>query len=263
MVRQACAETPSVPLCKFSASRPLSCTMKLDIIPWCLLVNSLGYPIKIVDAANENDCYIPSNGIATPCNITHAFTIQIQSNDQWIATQAIAINDEKLAHRQNMLHLPDDGTVILTNLVINNQLIKLCVTSTSENSTRIITIAPFYVICNLTKYPMKFHAFGVNRNERCKYDDMARLLRAKSQMKSIPDNDMASSTFKGCDCSIFVDLTQKPFKAVNVARDFNFYLIVGHDDGYLATPINLNKPIIRTSFGLRVAEKNVNISWIS
>lgn len=233
--------------------------MKLDIIPWCLVVNGLGYTIKIVDAANEKDCYIPSNGIATPINITHAFTIQIQCADRWIATQAIAINDEKLAHRQNMLYLADDGTVILTNLVINNQLIKLCVTSTSENSTRILTIAPFYVICNLTEYALKFHAFCVNRNEKSKYDDTERILRTKSQLKPMPDNDMTSTTFKGCDCAIFDDLTQKSFKSVNVSRDFNFYLMIGHDDGHLAPPINLNKPIIRTSFGLRVAEQNVNI----
>lgn len=249
---------PTAPLCKFSASRPLSCTMKMDIIPWCLMINSLGFDIKIIDSKENKECRITSNGVAIPMNITHSFLIQVHCNGQWIDTQSIAITDEKQSYRQNMLFLPADGSVILTNLVINNQLIKICLTSTNENSARIITISPYYVICNLSKYQLKFHAFCVHRNEKSKYDEMERLIRDKAQFKCIPDNQNANTIFKGCDCSMFHNVSQNTFKSINVSRDFNFYLIIENSDRFLAAPILLNKPIIRTSFGLQGLAKNVS-----
>lgn len=222
------------------------------------MINSLGFDIKIIESDEKKDCCIPSNGVAIPMNITHSFHIQVHCNDQWIDTQSIAITDEKQSYRQNMLFLPVDGSVILTNLVINNQLIKICLTSTNENSTRIITIAPYYVICNLSKYELKFHAFCIHRSEKSKYDEVERLVRDKAQFKSIPDNQSASAIFKGCECSVFFNVSQNTFKSVNASKDFNFYLIIGNSEGYLAAPILLNKPIIRTSFGLHGHGKNVN-----
>lgn len=63
----------SAPLCKFSASRTISCAMKLDIIPWCLFINGLGYDIKVVDLSKNQECSIQSNRIAIPMTITVYF----------------------------------------------------------------------------------------------------------------------------------------------------------------------------------------------
>lgn len=248
-----------MPTCKFSVSRPLSCTMKLDIIPWCLIVNSLSYDIKIVDGASDAYCFIPSNGIATPMNIQREFTIQLRTTaDDWITLQPISLIDEKLSQRQNILFLPEDGAVLLAQLV-NNQLIKMWLTSAKENSTRIITIASYYVVSNLSKYDLSFHAVCINRNDKVNHADLERLVRERSLAKAIPDNRNATSVFKGCDCSIFLDVTQKTFKSTNATKDFNFYLIISHSNGYMAAPILLNKSIIRTSLGLCLPDKHVSI----
>lgn len=55
---------PTNPICKFSASRSLSCAMELNITPPCLLVNGLGYEIFIVDSTSDRECCVPSNHIA-------------------------------------------------------------------------------------------------------------------------------------------------------------------------------------------------------
>lgn len=44
--------------------------MKLDIIPWCLFINGLGYDIKVVDLSKNQECFIQSNRIAIPMTIT-------------------------------------------------------------------------------------------------------------------------------------------------------------------------------------------------
>lgn len=100
----------------------------------------------------------------------------------------IAINDEKSSNRHSSIFLPEDGSITLSNLVSNDQLLKICLTSTNENSTRIISISSYYVVCNLSKYNLKFYAFCINRNEKTKYDEVIKLLKEKSIMKSIPNN---------------------------------------------------------------------------
>lgn len=67
--RKVCMDSPSEPLLKFSANRTLSCAMKLDIIPWCLIINSLAHEIIIVDSLSNEECLIQSNSIAIPITI--------------------------------------------------------------------------------------------------------------------------------------------------------------------------------------------------
>lgn len=68
---------------------------------------------------------------------------------------------------------------------------KICVMSTNENSMRIISIQPFYVICNFSKHSLKFHAFCIHRNETIKYDDVVKIVLEKSIQTSIPNNSQS------------------------------------------------------------------------
>lgn len=54
------------PICKFSASRSLACTMELNIAPSCLLINGFGFEIFIIEPQSEKECSIPSNYIIVP-----------------------------------------------------------------------------------------------------------------------------------------------------------------------------------------------------
>lgn len=97
---------------------------------------------------------------------------------------------EKHSFRQQRptICLPQDGCIKIAEKLPNNQLLKICLTSVNENSMRIITLEPFYVVCNLSKHQLKFHAFCIHRNESVKYDDIVQLINKQSTSKSIPDN---------------------------------------------------------------------------
>lgn len=60
----------STPLHKISASRALSCSMQVDVIPWSLFINNLGCEIKIVSSTEEKMCSIQPNHMAIPVTIT-------------------------------------------------------------------------------------------------------------------------------------------------------------------------------------------------
>lgn len=65
--------------------------------------------------------------------------------------------------------------------------------------------------------------------------------------------------FKGCDCSVFCDISQKTVKNINYLKDLNYYLAIEQDDNTISMPILLNKPIIRAAFGIQLEQKNVNL----
>lgn len=60
----------AMPLYKFTASRELSCSLLLDVLPWCLFINAMGVDIKITNSAENVSCPIESNHIAVPVMIT-------------------------------------------------------------------------------------------------------------------------------------------------------------------------------------------------
>lgn len=68
--RKASLEISATPICKFSASRSLSCAMELNFTPPCLLINGLGFDIFIIEPMSEKECCVQSNYIIIPMTIT-------------------------------------------------------------------------------------------------------------------------------------------------------------------------------------------------
>lgn len=177
------------PLYKYSASRSLSCALKLEIAPSCLFINSLGFDVTIVDSTNDKEFSIPSNHIAVPSTLT-GFALKFEVNNEMFTTSNIFMSNDKNAGRQqrSSIYLPVDGSIQMVEKCSNNRILKICLTSSNENSMRIISIQPFYVICNFAKHPLKFRAFCIHRNEIMKYDDVAKIINEESKSKLIPDN---------------------------------------------------------------------------
>lgn len=99
----------------------------------------------------------------------------------------ISLTDEKSA-RQSTYSIPHDGIAIVTEKIVNNQIIKFGLTSINENNTQIISIQPHFVLCNFSKYQLKVHAFCIHRNEKLSFKDVTRLVKEKSTPISILNN---------------------------------------------------------------------------
>lgn len=72
-------------------------------------------------------------------------------------------------------------------------------------------------------------------------------------------NEFAFFRFKGCGCTLFCDISQKTYKSLNL-KDLNYYITICSDENNLSAPILINKPIIRTAFGVQFHDANVSIA---
>lgn len=195
--RKCSVQTSVAPLYKCSASRSLSCALKLEIAPSCLIINSLGFDVTIVNSTNDREFVIQSNHIAIPAAII-GFALKFKVNGEMFTTSNIFISNDKNSGRQqrSSIYLPEEGSIQMVEKCSNNRILKICLTSSNENSMRIISIQPFYVICNFSKHPLKFRAFGLHRNETMKYDDVAKIINDESTSKLIPDNSQAADNMQ-------------------------------------------------------------------
>lgn len=93
----------------------------------------------------------------------------------------IRLTEEKNLSRHTTYYLAENGSTIITEKTGTNYFTKFCLTTVNENNTKIISIQSHFVLCNFSKYQLKFHAFCIHRNEKLSYDDILRSLIEKSK----------------------------------------------------------------------------------
>lgn len=164
--------------------------MQLDVIPWALCINALRYEMKLVDANHTEHCTIQPNQIAVPLTIENAFQIKLKIDNQWHASRFIHLYESRLSIKQfAALHLPENGSIVFEMNANDTKMVKLCVSSSVENSTRIVTVAPFFVICNYSAHSLSFSAICMHRNDKRDFKSIARILQSNQlASNTIPDN---------------------------------------------------------------------------
>lgn len=171
--------------------------MQLDVIPWALFINALRFEMKIVDANNIEHCAIPPNQIVVPSRIENAFQIHLKIDSKWYASQSVHLYESRLSKsikHYSALHLPENGSMVFEMNVADAKVVKLHVSSSVENSTRIVTVAPFFVICNYSAYSLNFTAFCMHRSDKRDFKSIANLLQSNQlPSNSIPDNSKDAS----------------------------------------------------------------------
>lgn len=241
----------ALPLYKFSQSRDLSCSLLLDVLPWCLFINALACEIKVVNSTDGNHYSIESNHIGTPFMISTAFTISVNLESEWKNTCLIYINDCKPVHRSQLYYkLPQEGAILI-ELLSNSGISKFQLTSRFENSTRVITLAPYFVVCNLSQHALKVHPFCLSRFEKLSFQ-MQPDIRWNLDTINLPINKKSTNKlYKGTGITSFQSLSHKPLAEGVTERNLNYFVVISIDGDDFSIPILINKAITRTAFGIR------------
>lgn len=71
--REVTKSLTAMPIYNCSASEELSCSLTLNIMPWCLFINSTGSDIKIAESENFTSTVITSNSVAMSFYISVRF----------------------------------------------------------------------------------------------------------------------------------------------------------------------------------------------
>lgn len=121
-------------------------------------------------------------------SLQSGFFIKFQCQSEWITLPKIRLIDEKNAARHTSYYLPEEGSAIITEKIVNNQYVKICLTSVNENSSRIISFQPYYVICNFSKYHLSYYAFCVHRTEKFTHSDIVKILTERTTPNPIISN---------------------------------------------------------------------------
>lgn len=184
-----------MPIFKFSASRELACSMQMDVMPWALFINALRYEMRITDGNNSDYCTIQPNQIAVPSTVENAFQLKLKIDDEWHTSRPIHLYEGRLSIKQySALILPENGSIVFEIHATHGKLLKLCVSSSIENSTRIVTVAPYFIVCNYSVHSLSYAAFCMHRNDKRDFKTIARIIRDNQlPNKNIPNNNRDAS----------------------------------------------------------------------
>lgn len=101
--RNVTQQDPTMPIFKCLPSRELSSSLMLDVVPWCLFINSIGCTVQLINTTDSNCCLIHSNNIAMPFVISVGLrliiNVKIFSNLYFYWTELIC---HRYFHRQSM-----------------------------------------------------------------------------------------------------------------------------------------------------------------
>lgn len=100
---------PTVPLYKCFASRELSCSLMLDVVPWCLFINSTD--VDILLQTMDDQLTIEGNSIAMPFLLDKSFQILILDEGEWKVSQQVAMSG--LSKDKSSILLPEDGSIVV------------------------------------------------------------------------------------------------------------------------------------------------------
>lgn len=110
--------------------------------------------------------------------------------NEWCSSCLIYINECKPVHKsKSYVKLPENGQVLL-EVWSTNGFSKLLLTSSIENSTRIISLLPLAVLCNFSKNPLKYFVFCLAQNEKQDYDWIAKSVKDNLYLTEMPGNKM-------------------------------------------------------------------------
>ena len=234
-----------MPNYKCSAASDISCSLMLNIAPWCLFINSLGCQVKLKNTTNDDSCQIEPNNIIMPFYIEKSFQIELIVEEE-VKSEIIYINSDIKRTISNSYVIPEEGSTEI-HLRSANLIYNLVLSSSNENGLRVIILSSQYVVSNLSSYDLKCWSFAILSSERidCLKPEDSFPLFSSYELQANEKND---ENPKGQSVISFNNLSKKTNK-LKSNSNFNYFLTFYQKEGKeFSRPIAVNKAETRKSF---------------
>ncbi|XP_050295994.1 intermembrane lipid transfer protein VPS13B [Anthonomus grandis grandis] len=127
-----------------------SCALLVELLPWCLMVNTLGTPVSVMLNGIEL-CRVQHHGIIAPPRLDENFHLGVCSNSNWFFSGPLQLAKSDWAQSFYMPkitgNIPLEGT-IKTHIKCDLHLCMLSITSTVSNEIRLLRVGSTHVLSN-------------------------------------------------------------------------------------------------------------------
>ncbi|XP_069674298.1 intermembrane lipid transfer protein VPS13B isoform X2 [Periplaneta americana] len=236
---------------KYVPLGPYCSTLLVELQPWALLVNVLGYPVVLL-VEDCIVCRIPHQGVVTPPKLEHTFNLGLDVDD--------------VVHTSSPLQLarPDWGSNFymprISGLIPVNGNIQtvvqrektvgfLNIASTIVEEMRVITVRASYIICNLTPFTLQVSALAIRESETSTgylKDDQ------HCVQTVLPDSEEKNNFGRSIVHWTVLGKTEGD-------GEFISYIMLNSGAGW-SCPLRVNVGVARRSFTIPVAADNSGLS---
>ncbi|VEN36376.1 unnamed protein product [Callosobruchus maculatus] len=251
---------------KYQASCRYSCSLLVELVPWCLTVNTLGVPITINVGAGAAAtdavqlCKIPHYGIVAPPKLEENFNIGVCSGGTWCYTEPLQL--AKSDWSQSFYMPKFTGTIPLEGcvrsaIVCDGHVCMLSLASTINNDIRLLKVSSTHVLSNHMAMQVQVICLAVP-DEEGKFDIPVNMDRYCFTVA--PHLDKSK-----CGISVirWHTLTNSGRKSTSRAAggagggggtNYALYMSFSLGGDHWSCPIRVDKPLLRKSFAVRTGE---------
>lgn len=253
-LRNSTKDDVTLPIYKCSLSRELSCSLMLNISPWCLFLNSTGIDVKIT-SENLNKEMEPNN-VLMPFFIKDGFTISVKDNLMWIKSSIVYLTEKSPGDRSVPYQiLPEEGSITLL-LQSNEGLIKLILTVLNENGIKIFILSSCYVVTNHSQHDLSVWMFAIGVFEKSDLITPKDFTEIGSY--DLFTNNKKGRNSKGNPVATFFNLSRDKMGLGKKDPAFNYFMVVRRNC-YYSGPIVINKAVNRKCLSVPNKGRHVSI----
>ncbi|KAK4875062.1 hypothetical protein RN001_011484 [Aquatica leii] len=229
-----------------------SSALLVELLPWSLLINTLGCPVAIV--INEREvCRISHNGIVTPPKLEETFHIAISINGNWNISSPLQVATSEWS---SSFYMPKiTGTIplegdIKTAIICNKHICVVSIASKFENDIRLLKISSSHVLTNNTTHQLHILCFAVPDTEKeCKVTKSVEKYLF-TLAPNLDNSNLGTSIIQWCLIGTNPD-TQSNF-ALYISISINL------EYGW-SCPVRVDKDLIRRNVAIQTENQSIPI----
>ncbi|XP_072392830.1 intermembrane lipid transfer protein VPS13B [Diabrotica undecimpunctata] len=152
---------------KYQKACPYSCSLLLELLPWCLTVNTLGIPISLMLSGVEL-CRIPHHGIVAPPKLEENFNLGVYMGTSWYYSEPLQLSKSDWSQAFYMPKItgsvPQNGC-IKTSIKCDSHICSISISSSVTNEMRLLKVSSTHVLSNHTATQLQVICLAVPEGE--------------------------------------------------------------------------------------------------
>ncbi|XP_017041700.1 vacuolar protein sorting-associated protein 13B isoform X2 [Drosophila ficusphila] len=240
------------------ATREFSCTLGLEVIPWGLFINGTGLNVTIFMIHEQARFELKANSLKMSPKLRGAFTIDLHSDNGWIASTPICLEDfsqKSVSNTGRTMTLRCNSFVDIV-IVERDEVLRLILEYKKEDDGyRVLKLRSKFVLTNFTDVVLNALPLTMDHKETSTREEVESYSISKAA-RSLLTVDSTTNCI-GTAMDVFYDLnTHKAKHNCDTAFVYFVCFSVG-GNREISIPIPLAIPFTRRCFSLQAGHESI------